>query len=103
MHSKRYKEVKKKVSKNGYSIEEAMKVVKETSTVKFDASVELHCKLGIDPSQSDQNVRGTLVLPHSVGKTTRVAAFVEPDKEAEAKAAGADLVGSEELINEIVQ
>lgn len=103
MHSKRFKETSKKVdSKMAYSVADAVKLMKETSTVKFDASVEIHCKLGIDPSQSDQNVRGTLVLPHSVGRATRVAAFVEPDKEAEAKAAGADLVGSEELINEIV-
>lgn len=102
MHSKRYNEVKSKVdAKTAYSLADAVKLVKETSSVKFDASVELHCKLGIDASQGDQNVRGTLVLPNPVGKSTRVAAFVEPDKEAEAKAAGADLVGGEELINEI--
>ena len=89
-------------SKKSYAIEDAITLVKETTKVKFDATVELHCKLGIDVKQSDQNVRGTISLPHSVGKSRRVAAFVEPDKEAEAKAAGADLVGGEELIAEIV-
>lgn len=104
MPSKRYKEANAKIdSKKAYPLEEALKLLKETATVKFDASVEVHCKLGLDTGQSDQLVRGTLVLPNSVGKTTRVAAFVEPEKEAEAKQAGADLIGSEELINEIVQ
>ncbi len=103
MHGKRYKEVKKLVdNKKAYSVVEGVGLVKETSKVKFDATVELHVKLGIDVKQSDQNIRGTISLPNAVGKARRVAAFVEPDKEAEAKAAGADLVGSEELINEII-
>lgn len=103
MRSKRYSEAKKLVdSKKNYSIEEAVTLVKETTKVKFDATVELHCKLGIDVKQSDQNIRGTISLPHAVGKTRRVAAIVEPDKEAEAKAAGADIVGGEEFISELV-
>lgn len=102
MRSQRYQEAKKKIdSKQAYAIADAVKLVKETSNVKFDASVELHCHLGIDPAQGDQQIRGTLTLPHSIGRSVRVAAFVEPDKEAEAKAAGADLIGAEELITEI--
>ncbi|MEK7105711.1 MAG: 50S ribosomal protein L1 [Patescibacteria group bacterium] len=103
MRGKRYTEAKKMIdSKKSYTVAEAVQLVKDASRVKFDATVELHVKLGIDVKQSDQNIRGTISLPHSVGKSRRVAAFVEPDKEAEAKAAGADLIGSEELINEIV-
>src|SRR3989338_7446472 len=99
MRSKRYTGAKKLVdSKKSYTVAEAIALVKETAKVKFDATVEMHCKLGIDVKQSDQNIRGTISLPHAVGKSRRVAAFVEPDKEAEARAAGADLVGSEELI-----
>lgn len=103
MRSKRYTTAKQLVdNKKSYSVDEAIALVKETTKVKFDATIELHCKLGIDVKQSDQNIRGTISIPHSVGKSRRVAAFVEPDKEAEAKAAGADLVGGEELIAEIV-
>ena len=99
MRGKRYTEAKKMIdSKKSYTVAEAVQLVKDASRVKFDATVELHVKLGIDVKQSDQNIRGTISLPHSVGKSRRVAAFVEPDKEAEAKAAGADLIGSEELI-----
>jgi len=85
-----------------YPINEAIELAKKTSTVKFDASIELHLRLGIDPGKTDQLVRGTISLPYVSGKTKRVAAFVDADKEAEAKEAGADIVGSEELINEIV-
>lgn len=103
MRSKRYTASKKMIdTKKAYSVAEAIALVKETASVKFDATIELHCKLGIDVKQSDQNIRGTISLPHAVGKSRRVAAFVEPDKEAEAKAAGADLVGGEEMIAEIV-
>lgn len=102
--SKRFKEVKAKVdNKKTYSTEEAVELVKQTSTVKFDAAVEIHLKLGIDPTKSDQQVRGTVTLPHGSGKTKRVAAFVNADKAADAKAAGADVVGSEELIAQIAQ
>ena len=103
MTSKRFKEVQSQVdSKTMYSIEEAIKLAKATAKVKFDASIDVHCRLGIDVKKSEEAVRGTVTLPHSAGKTKRVAAFVEPEKEAEAKAAGADLVGGEEMINELV-
>ncbi|MFA6466843.1 MAG: 50S ribosomal protein L1 [Patescibacteria group bacterium] len=100
--SKRLKEAKAKIeSKKVYSIEEAIKLVKETSAVKFDASVEVHAKLGIDPKKGEQIVRASVVLPNGTGKTVRVAAFVPENRVKEAKDAGADLVGGEELIAEI--
>lgn len=102
--SKRFKEVKAKVDpKKIYTKEEAVELIKQTATTKFDGSVEVHLHLGIDPSQSDQQVRGTVSLPHGSGKTRRVAAFVGTNKEKEAKEAGADIVGGEELIEEIAQ
>lgn len=100
--SKRFKEAKKAVSiTESYSVEEAVKMLKETSKVKFDASVEVHIKLGIDPKKSDQLVRASVNLPFGTGKTKKVAAFVLPEKEKEAKEAGADLVGGKELIEKI--
>jgi large subunit ribosomal protein L1 len=91
--------LQKQVDKNKvYSVDEAIALVKATSTVKFDASVEIHARLGIDPKKSDQLIRATAVLPHGTGKTKRIAAIVGPNDEAAAKAAGADLVmGEEEL------
>ena len=89
--------------KKVYTVDEAINLVKKTSTTKFDASVEVHLKLGIDPTKGDQQTRGTLVLPHGTGKSKRIAAFVEPEKEKEAKDAGADIVGGEELIAEIAK
>ncbi|MFA6132235.1 MAG: 50S ribosomal protein L1 [Patescibacteria group bacterium] len=98
MHSKRYQEAQKLVdSKKVYTIEEAIKLLKSLPATKFDAAVEFHAKLGIDPTKGDQLVRGTIVLPHGTGKTKKVIAFVEPEKEAEAKAAGADIIGNEEV------
>lgn len=103
MTSKRFKEVRAQIDpKITYSIEEAIKLAKTTAKVKFDASIDVHCRLGIDIKKSEEAVRGTVTLPNSAGKTKRVAAFVEPEKEAEAKAAGADLVGGEEMINELL-
>ena len=84
-----------------YGLDEAIKLVKETSGVKFDASVELHAALGIDIKKSDQLVRATIVMPHGTGKTKTIAAFVAPDKEKEAKEAGADFVYGEEDIKKI--
>ena len=81
-----------------YSLTEAVELVKKTSTVKFDASVEVHVRLGINTKKGDQQVRSTVVLPHGTGKTKRVAAFVAPNDEEAAKAAGADLVLGEEEI-----
>jgi len=86
-----------------YTIDEAIELAKKTSTVKFDASIELHIQLGINPSKTDQLVRGTISLPHLTGKTKKVAAFVEDDKADLAKKAGADIIGSEEMISQIVQ
>jgi len=84
-----------------YSLDEAIALVKETSTVKFDASVELHARLGIDPKKSDQQIRANVVLPHGTGKTKIVAAFVGPNDETDAKSAGADFVYGEEDIKKI--
>ena len=91
---KKRKAVDKKV--NGeklHSIDEAMALVKDVNTAKFDASVDLHVRLGIDPRKADQAIRGTANLPHGTGKTKRVLVFCTPDKEQEAKDAGADHVG----------
>ncbi len=84
-----------------YTLDEAVKLVKETSTVKFDASVEIHARLGIDVKKSDQQIRTTAVLPHGTGKTKKVAAFVGPDDEKTAIDAGADFVYGEEDIKKI--
>jgi len=84
-----------------YTVAEASKVVKEITTTKFDASVDLAIRLGVDPRKANQMVRGTVTLPHGTGKTLRVLALVTPDKEAEAKAAGADYVGLDEYIDKI--
>lgn len=102
MSGKRYKEAAKLVDSNKvYGIDEAIDLVKKTSGTKFDASVEVHLRLGIDPKKSDQSVRGTVSLPHGTGKTKKVCAFVSADKEKEAKEAGADIVATQETIDEI--
>ena len=82
-----------------YTLEEAAKLVKETSTVKFDATIDVSLKLNVDPKQADQQVRGTLILPNGNGKTKKVLAIT--DKVEEAKAAGADFVGGKELLDKI--
>lgn len=84
-----------------YTLDEAIALLKETSTVKFDASVEVHAHLGIDPKKGEQQIRSTTTLPHGTGKTKTVAAFVGPDKEKEAKDAGADFVYGDEDIKKI--
>jgi large subunit ribosomal protein L1 len=99
--SKRYNELKSAVKTEGlYQIADAIAVVKN-QTVKFDASVELHIRVGIDTKKSDQTVRGSVVLPHGTGKTRTVIAFVGPNHEADAKAAGADIIGTDDMIAEI--
>jgi large subunit ribosomal protein L1 len=91
-----------KVDKNKtYSLDEAIKLVRETSGVKFDASVEIHARLGIDPKKGEQQIRATVVLPHGTGKTKTIAAFVSAEKEKDAKEAGADFVYGEEEIKRI--
>lgn len=99
---KRLKEAKAKIESNKvYEISEAIKLAKETSQVKFDASLEVHVRLGIDPKKGDQIIRGSVVLPHGTGKAVKIVAFVADDKKAAAKAAGADLIGNEDLIEQI--
>lgn len=84
-----------------YSLAEASKVVKEITTTNFDASVDLDIRLGVDPRKANQMVRGTVTLPHGTGKTVRVLVLCTPDKEEEAKAAGADYVGLDEYVAKI--
>ena len=84
-----------------YSINEALEILKKVNKVKFDPSVEVHVRLGINAKKGDQQVRGAVSLPHGTGKTIKIAAFVTPENEKAAKAAGADFVGSEDLIAEI--
>jgi large subunit ribosomal protein L1 len=86
-----------------YSLSDAMTLVKEVNTTKFDASVDVHVRLGVDPRKADQALRGTVSLPHGTGKTKRVLVFCTPDKVEEAKAAGADHVGLEEYIQKVTE
>lgn len=100
--SKKRKIANSKVDSNkAYTLKEASTLVKEVNTTKFDASVDLHIRLGVDPKKADQAVRGTVTLPHGTGKTKRVLVLCTPDKEAEAKGAGADFVGLDEFISKI--
>lgn len=96
------KDLSSKVDKNKiYSLDEALTLAKETSGVKFDASVEVHISLGIDTKKTDQQIRASVVLPHGTGKTKKIAAFVSAEKEKEAKEAGADIIYTEEDIKKI--
>lgn len=100
--TKNRKAVDAKMDKNkSYSLSEASSLVKEITFTKFDASVDLNIRLGVDPRKANQMVRGTVSLPHGIGKTVKVLALVSPDKEEEAKAAGADFVGLDEYIEKI--
>src|SRR3990170_7759778 len=93
--------VKKVDSNKLYDLTEAMKLVKEVNLTKFDSSVDLHIRLGVDPRKADQAIRGTVNLPHGTGKTKKVLVLCTPDKEAEARAAGADFVGLDEYVQKI--
>jgi large subunit ribosomal protein L1 len=84
-----------------HTLEEAMKLVQQVNIAKFDASVDIHVRLGVDPRKADQALRGTVALPHGTGKTKRVLVFCTPDKEEEAKAAGADHVGLDDYIQKV--
>jgi len=96
--SKRFKAIRTKAEINKtYAVEEALKLVKETATAKFDESVDIAVVLGIDAKKSDQSVRGSVVLPAGTGRTVRVAVFTQGAKADEARAAGADIVGFEDL------
>ena len=99
---KRYVEAEKLVdSSKDYSAKEALEVIEKFPKAKFDETVELHVKLGVDSKHAEQQVRGTVVLPHGTGKTLRVLVFAKGDKATEAEQAGADFVGAEELIPKI--
>jgi large subunit ribosomal protein L1 len=101
-NAKSYRAALAKVDRNQrYLLEDTLRLAKETARAKFDETVEMAVRLGVDPRQADQNVRGTATLPHGMGKTVRVLAFAKGDKEKEAQEAGADFVGSDELIKRI--
>lgn len=100
--AKKRKVADAKLDKNKvYTLKEASSLVKEINTTKFDSSVDLHIRLGVDPKKADQAIRGTVTLPHGTGKTKRVLVLCTPDKEADAKAAGADYVGLDEFVTKI--
>jgi len=100
--TKRRKVAEAKVDKNKiYSLKEATALVKNINTTKFDSSVDIHVRLGVDPKKADQQVRGTVTLPHGTGKTKKVLVLCTPDKEAAAREAGADYVGLDEFIAKI--
>ena len=100
--SKKYKAAAEKVNAdNLYSPAEAVKLAKETSTTKYDSTVEVALFLGVDPKKADQAIRGTVNLPHGTGKTARVLVFATGQRAEEARAAGADIVGGDELIDEV--
>ena len=100
--TKNQKAVSAKIDRNKlYSIDEASQLIKEVTTAKFDASVDIAVRLGVDPRKANQMVRGVVTLPHGTGKDVKVLALVTPDKEAEAKEAGADFVGLDEYLDKI--
>ena len=100
-HSKRFRALLEKVPSGPVSLDEAVKQLKDFANTKFDQTVEIHMRLGIDPKQADQIVRGSIVLPHGIGKTQRVVVFAKGDLAAAAQEAGADEVGQEDLAKKI--
>ena len=101
-YSKRFEAEKKKLDADSmYNVENAMRLVKEVASAKFNESIEAHISLNIDPKYADQQLRTTVILPHGTGKTTRIGALVSPDRVSEAEAAGADVFGSEDFIEDI--
>lgn len=102
-HGKRYRDLRAKVDRSKlYSLEEATSLVRELATARFPETVEAHVRLGIDPRKSDQTVRGTVALPHGTGKSVRVLVIAQGEKVEEAKEAGADFVGGDDLIQRIL-
>src|ERR1700743_3816713 len=100
--TKERKAIEAKLDKSKqYTLAEAAGIVKSINLTKFDSSVDMHIRLGVDPKKADQAIRGTVTLPHGTGKTKRVLVLCTPDKEAEAKAAGADFVGLDEFVQKI--
>jgi len=101
-HGKRYLTATKQVvPRQLYAPEEAVRLVQATASAKFNETIEAHVRLGVDPKQADQQVRGTVVLPHGTGKSVRVLVFAKGEKAKEAEAAGADIVGAEDVIEKI--
>jgi large subunit ribosomal protein L1 len=101
-HGKKYREAVGKIDRTQkYTVAEAVKLLKESHFAKFDESVDVDARLGVDPRNADQQVRGTVVLPHGTGKTVRVAVFAKGDAATEAQKAGADAVGAEDLVQRI--
>src|SRR2546429_5690567 len=101
-HGKRYRALAEKIERGReYRPDEAAKLVRETSQAKFDTTVELHLRMGVDPKQADQMVRGSAVLPNCTGKTVRVIVFAQGDRARDAQTAGADAVGAEDLAKRI--
>ncbi len=101
--SKRYREVSKLIEKREYSLEEAVELLKKTASARFDETVEVAVRLGVDPRHADQVVRGTVTLPHGLGKPVRVLVIAKGEKAKEAEEAGADYVGHQEYIEKIQQ
>ncbi len=101
-HSKRFNAVAEKVDRNRYyEPAEAIRLLKETATTKFDETVELHMRMGVDPRYADQQIRGVVTLPNGTGREVRIVVFASPDGQALAKEAGADFVGAEELAEQV--
>jgi len=102
MRSKRYQKIKSKIDKDkGYSLEEAIKIIKENASSSFDETIELHIQLGINPRKTEQQARGMVTLPHGVVKKRKIIAFVEESEVKEAERVGADLAGGKKLIQKI--
>lgn len=100
---KRYNDIQQHVDRMSfYTVDDAVSLLKQTSTAKFDETIDLASRLGIDARIAEQNIRGTVSLPHGTGKSVRVAVFAEGDKATEAQEAGADIVGSDDLVDKIV-
>lgn len=101
-HGKKYREIAARIDRNAtHSAADAIDLVKSTARAKFDETIEAHIRLGVDPKKSDQNVRGTILLPHGTGRSVKVIAFAKGDKAKEAEAAGADVVGEQDLIDRV--
>jgi large subunit ribosomal protein L1 len=100
-HSKRYRALREKVTPDPVALPEAIRMLKQFGTTKFNQTVEVSTNLGIDPRQSDQNVRGSVALPHGIGKSVRVAVFAQGENAEKASAAGADIVGGDDLAQKI--
>src|SRR6266849_787308 len=95
---KKYTAALKQIEKRPYALEEAVPLVQKIKFTKFDETVEVHMRLGVDPKHADQMVRGTIVLPNGLGKAKKVLVIASGDKQREAEAAGADIVGDEEIV-----